>query len=77
MTRYVERHYLYACLDSGRPILLIGSAESDVELLAGQTKAGYWRVVCLHVAGFADRLEALADQKNLAETEPTGFSPNN
>ncbi len=56
---------VYACVESGRPILFIGSADSDVHQLAGSTRAGYWRVACGDVAGFADRLEILADQQNV------------
>ncbi len=49
---------IYACVDSGRPVLFVGSADSDVDLLARPAKAGYWRVTCGDVAGFADRLES-------------------
>ena len=57
---------IYACVDSGRPVLFVGSADSDVDLLAQPAKAGYWRVACGDVAGFADGLEALADRANTA-----------
>lgn len=61
---YVMPSKIYACVDSGRPILFVGSAESDVDLLARPAKAGYWRVACGDVAGFAASLEALADRTN-------------
>lgn len=57
---------IYACVDSGRPILFVGSADSDVDLLARPAKAGYWRVACGDVAGFANSLEILADRTNVA-----------
>ena len=52
---------IYACVDSGRPVLFVGSADSDVDLLARPARAGYWRVACGDVVGFADSLEVLAD----------------
>jgi hypothetical protein len=53
---------IYACVDSGRPVLFVGSAESDVDLIARSAAAGYWRVPCGDVTGFAAALEALADR---------------
>ena len=50
---YVMPSKIYACVDSGRPTLFVGSAESDVDLLARSAKAGYWRVPCGDVAAFA------------------------
>jgi hypothetical protein len=61
---YVMPSKVYACVDSGRPVLFVGSADSDVDLLAGPAKAGYWRVACGDVAGFSSSLEALADRAN-------------
>jgi len=61
---YVMPSKIYACVDSGRPVLFVGSAESDVDLLARPAKAGYWRVACGDVAGFARSLEVLADHAN-------------
>jgi catechol 2,3-dioxygenase-like lactoylglutathione lyase family enzyme len=49
---------IYACLDSGKPVLFVGSAASDVDLLARPAPAGYWRVDCGNAAGFAAALEA-------------------
>ena len=53
---------IYACVDSGKPVLFVGSAESDVDLIARAAAEGYWRVPCGDVAGFAAALERLADQ---------------
>ena len=53
---------IYACVESGRPVLFVGSADSDVDLVARSTKPGYWRVACGDVAGFANSLETLADR---------------
>jgi len=53
---------VYACVDSGKPVLFVGSARSDVDLLARPSPAGYWRVDCGDAAGFAAALEALADK---------------
>ncbi|WP_295137744.1 glycosyltransferase [uncultured Reyranella sp.] len=58
---YVMPSKIYACLESGRPVLFVGSADSDVDLLARSMPAGYWRVSCGDVEGFATALEALAD----------------
>jgi hypothetical protein len=58
---YVMPSKVYACIDSGRPSLFVGSADSDVDLLARSAPAGYWRVPCGDVAGFAEALEHVAD----------------
>lgn len=58
---YVMPSKIYACLESGRPVLFVGSADSDVDLLARSMPAGYWRVSCGDFEGFATTLEALAD----------------
>ncbi len=50
---YVLPSKVYACIDSGRPILYIGSAESDVHLLCrgyrraatGGSRWGMWRAL--------------------------------
>ncbi len=60
---FVMPSKIYACLESGRPVLFVGSAASDVDLLARTAGAGhYWRTECGNVAGFAAALEQLADQ---------------
>jgi hypothetical protein len=60
---YVMPSKIYACVDSGRPVLFVGSADSDVDLLARPAPAGYWRVPCGDSDGFAAALEDLADRK--------------
>jgi hypothetical protein len=59
---YVMPSKIYACVASRRPILFVGSAESDVDLVARAGQAGYWRVACNDVAGLADSLEQIADR---------------
>jgi hypothetical protein len=59
---YVMPSKIYACLESRRPILFVGSAESDVDLLARAARVSYWRVACGDPGGFAAALERLADQ---------------
>jgi hypothetical protein len=59
---YVMPSKIYACVASARPILFVGSAESDVDLLARQGAAAYWRVSCGDAKGFAAALEHLADK---------------
>lgn len=60
---YVMPSKIYACIESGRPVLFVGSADSDVDLLARSAVAGYWRVPCGDPDGFAAALEAVADRK--------------
>ncbi len=59
---YVMPSKIYACLESGRPVLFVGSADSDVDLLARSGPGGYWRVSNGDFKGFAAALELLADQ---------------
>jgi hypothetical protein len=60
---FVMPSKIYACIDSGKPVLFVGSAESDVDLLSRTAKlSGYWRVKCGNAAGFAATLEELADR---------------
>lgn len=60
---FVMPSKIYACIDSGKPVLFVGSSESDVDLLARTAKlGGYWRVKCGNAAGFAAALEELADR---------------
>lgn len=58
---YVMPSKVYACVASQRPIVFVGSADSDVDLLAREGAQGYWRVSCGDPAGFASTLEELAD----------------
>jgi hypothetical protein len=61
---FVMPSKIYACIASQRPIIFVGSAESDVELLARPSEAvvGYWRVDVGDPEGFAQALEHLADK---------------
>ncbi|MGD9879792.1 MAG: glycosyltransferase [Reyranella sp.] len=58
---FVMPSKIYACVDSGRPILFVGSADSDVDLIARSGRRDYWHVVCGDVAGFAAALEGIAE----------------
>jgi hypothetical protein len=69
---YVMPSKIYACVGSGRPTLFVGSADSDVDLLARPAQAGYWRVPCGDVAGFAQALEEIANSTNRAGAEKIG-----
>jgi hypothetical protein len=60
---FVMPSKIYACLASGKPLVFVGSAESDVDLLSRASGLPYWRVSCGDAAGVAAALEALADQK--------------
>ena len=58
---FVMPSKIYACLESGRPLLFVGSSDSDVDLLArSQQGLSYFRVACGGAASFAEALEALA-----------------
>lgn len=59
---YVMPSKIYACLESRKPVLFVGSADSDVDLLARSAPTGYWRVSCGDFEGFAKALESLADK---------------
>lgn len=59
---YVMPSKIYACVASGRPVLFVGSSDSDVDLLAREGASGYWRVACGDAAGFAAALESVADR---------------
>ena len=63
---FVMPSKIYACLKSRRPIVFVGSLDSDVDQLARRSGAGYWQVPCGDAMGFAAALEALAAsvQKN-------------
>ena len=58
---YVMPSKIYACIESKRPIIFCGSAESDVDLLAREAvpRGDYWRVSCGDPAGFASALTNL------------------
>ncbi len=58
---FVMPSKVYACLEAGRPLLFVGSADSDVDLLArGEHGFPYFRVACGDAGAFADALDALA-----------------
>lgn len=61
---FVMPSKIYACVQSGRPVVFVGSPESDVDLLARPANSGYWRVPCGDVAAFANALEQLADHSD-------------
>jgi hypothetical protein len=58
---FVVPSKIYACLQSKRPLIFVGSADSDVDGLARRSGVHYWRVPCADAAGFAMVLEDLAD----------------
>jgi len=60
---FVMPSKIYACLGSQRPLIFVGSAESDVNLLAGASGLPYWRISCGDAKGLAAALEALADSR--------------
>jgi hypothetical protein len=57
---YVLPSKIYGCLQSGGSLLYIGSARSDLHLLASQATAPYWRVDVGDIAGVARALEEIA-----------------
>lgn len=66
---YVLPSKIYGCVASGRPVLFVGSAESDVHLVAseGLPARAYHRVPVGDAEGVARALEAIAD---LVERRP-------
>lgn len=58
---FVMPSKIYACLESARPLIFVGSETSDVDLLARASGLPYWRVSCGDPAGFATALEQFAD----------------
>jgi hypothetical protein len=58
---FVMPSKIYACLDSHLPLLFVGSAASDVDLLSRAAGVPYWRVDCGKPAEFAQILEKFAD----------------
>ena len=59
---FVMPSKIYACLASHKPLIFVGSEESDVNVLAHASKVPYWRVSCGDARGLADALEGLADR---------------
>lgn len=59
---YVMPSKVYGCIESGRPVLFIGSKDSDVHLLCTErSSAPYFRVDVGDVDACAETLEKLAD----------------
>lgn len=58
---FVMPSKVYACLDSQRPLIFVGSEQSDVDLLARQSGLPYRRVSCADGRGFAASLAWLGD----------------
>ena len=65
---YVMPSKVFGCLASGKPLLFIGSAASDVDRLAREAGLGdrYLRVDCGDAAGVAAALERLAGMAELS-----------
>lgn len=62
---FVMPSKIYACIESGKPVLFVGSAESDVDLLARAAEPdSYWRVASGDPERFAAALEQLADRSS-------------
>jgi hypothetical protein len=60
---FVMPSKIYACLASGKPLIFVGSAESDVDLLSRASGLPYWRISCGDAAGVCAALEALANRQ--------------
>ena len=60
---FVMPSKIYACLGSLKPLIFVGSADSDVNLLAGASGLPYWRISCGDANGLAAVLEELADSR--------------
>lgn len=58
---YVMPSKIYACLESKRPLLFVGSDQSDIDQLARSSGLPYRRISCGDAAGFAAALEEVAD----------------
>jgi hypothetical protein len=64
---YVLPSKVYACLESRRDVLYVGSRESDIHLLCSRAlAAGYWQVDVGDAAGVARALEEIADRAERA-----------
>jgi hypothetical protein len=67
---FVMPSKIYACVDSGKPVVFVGSASSDVDLLMRRAKLPYWRVSCGDPTGFAASLENLASKSHKTFRSP-------
>lgn len=59
---FVMPSKIYACLGSRKPLVFVGSADSDVDLLSRKSGVAYWRVSCGDAQGLCAAFEALADR---------------
>ena len=59
---FVMPSKIYACLGSGKPLIFVGSADSDVDLLGRKSGVPYWRVSCGDPRALHAAFEALADR---------------
>lgn len=59
---YVVPSKVYACIDSQRPVLYVGSAKSDVHLLCSQSVKPYWQVETGEPEHVAAALDAIAER---------------
>jgi len=59
---FVMPSKIYACLGSRKPLIFVGSADSDVDLLGQKSGVPYWRVSCGDPKGLSVALEMLADR---------------
>ncbi len=59
---FVMPSKIYACLGSRKPLIFVGSADSDVDLLSRQSGVLYWRVSCGDALGLRMAFEALANR---------------
>lgn len=66
---------VYGAVASGRPILFVGSAESDVHAIcAGEASGGYWRAAVDDPQAVAAAFEELADAVSSLEFPETASS---
>jgi hypothetical protein len=70
---YVLPSKVYACVDSGRPILFVGSARSDIHRICSRSVAAdrYRRVEVGDAAGVASALEQLSRSAALSQGDAT------
>jgi hypothetical protein len=62
---------VYACLESRRDVLYVGSRQSDVHLLCSQARpGGYFQVEVGDVEGLARALEEIADRARAGGAQP-------
>jgi len=59
---FVMPSKIYACLGSGKPLVFVGSADSDVDLLSRKSGVPYWQVSCGDPQALTAAFEALADR---------------